>query len=79
MSYSVLEWGIVILQNCLLITFNKRFYNKKGCYLCQALYTYIATQMLRKSRALRGEVKSLSAYNFKYDSQSTEGGTRAKT
>ena len=40
MSYSVLERGIVMLQNCVLMIFNERFYNKQGHYLCRTLYTW---------------------------------------
>ena len=38
MSYGVLECDIVVLQNDMLVVFNKRFCNKKGRYLCWALY-----------------------------------------
>ena len=38
MSYGVLECGIVVLQNCMLMICNKRYCNKQGRYLCQTLY-----------------------------------------
>ena len=38
MSYGVLECDIVMLHNYMLMICNKRFYNKRGCYLCWTLY-----------------------------------------
>ena len=37
MSYGVPEYDIVMLQNYMLMIFNKIFCNKKGCYLCWTL------------------------------------------
>ena len=38
MSYGELACDIVMLQNYMLVICNKRFYNKKGHYLGQALW-----------------------------------------
>ena len=57
MSYGVPEYDIVMLQNYMLMIFNKIFCNKKGHYLCQTLCVYVPDPVCVKCSIIQPQIR----------------------